>query len=740
MHCFLVRSNFVAHYKRVCVYGRLLSSCLFRLHVGSKLSDLYKARIERYVSEYEKLSFSNNFNEKLKEIIKKAMEANTNSTPTDKYVQCNVCHQSCANKHAHERENYELYEKMFHDFVQSVSLEQIIGLDIWNWKAVEKTSIYAPIWNAHEKWNHLSKLIQQLQEPVRIVIKSEQYWTLLIDKYEQNNLELLTLPTIVAKTKIVNYLPDSDEIKNLKGIFDKYDQEEEPNLFSKFQNNDQRTESGYYYLFDKTTTTNKYIDRNDFYFLIVKPPSEICNKCCYNCQKSFSLFTRHHYCRMCGQQHCADCLLYKRIPHLGYITKPVRICHKCSEEKKYFIYQHLFNYVKQLIQSNRLKYLNIYLALLYQYQTNGNESFYQQTGEDYYQKKQYLLALQCFTYAQLDNNEWLKYSIDFCRRNEYAYSLTCMNLCEKPIQFLLEHAISQHNTAYTLLCCERIKISIEQLFEIATQKLAEDVNTCIIYLLYLNIKHAGQVKWKEFGERTLIKSENADNLAMFCFHLHGKMQNDEWIHIGLQLCKTNQFDKLAYMLSHLYGVQKIDLRTSKNSYIHFLTKILLSSQKTISLDDWLNDICNISSFDIDHIIIGLSNAHIYKYTSWVEYKNQYIQRKEYFKALLCQKMAEYLDHNNETRWFINGIEDLEPIAYELFNNVNRSSDWKQLADQYFKDGKFIIALNCYLFCGQNKIDQIIEQAQSSTLSISTALLYYSVLFKLLRGNNTKVNH
>jgi hypothetical protein len=628
---------------------------------------------------------------------------------------------------------------MFDEVVTSLSFEQIIGSDIWNWKAIERTSVYLPIWNASEKWNQLSSFISQLKEPVRITSRSERYWTFLIDQYEQNKLELIKLPTLFAKTTFVNYLPDWDEIRNLKAIFDKYDQEEQPTVFSKWQRNDQRVESGIYYLFD-ITTKNKYIDRNDFYLPITSPPSEVSSERCCGCQKTFSLFTHHYYCRMCGQHHCADCLMYKRIPHLGYITKPVQICHKCSDEKKQFIYQHLYTYVKHLVESKRLQFLNVYLALLHQYKTDGNELFYRQTGEYYYQAEHYSLALQCFTYARLDNDEWFQYSTEFCKKGEYSYSFTCMKLCSKPDDFWLEQATLQGSSTYALLCYERVKLSVEQLFQIASQQFLDDINTCLFYLLYLNIKYVDQINWKEFGEQTLLTTNYDGSLAMFCFHLYGKMQSAIWNHIAEELSNSNQFEKLAYLLSYLYHVQRIDFRTSQNSYIYFLTKIILSGDTTISLDDWLNDICDTAAFDPNHIVVGLSISYVYKYTSWVEYKNHYVERKEYYKALICHKMAEYFNQNNETRWFINAIEDLDPIGYELFNGTNRSSDWKQLGDQYVEAEKFTIALNCYLFCEERQIDHIIiQQAQSSKLSLSTALLYYTVTYKRTRRNNSKVN-
>ncbi|CAF1228750.1 unnamed protein product, partial [Didymodactylos carnosus] len=647
---------------------------------------------------------------------------------------------SYENKHVHQRQNCEPYEALFTKAKKSLSLEQVIDSDIWNWKTVEKLSSYQTIWNAHETWKKLSHLIFDLKEPVRIISNPERCWILLIDKYQHHQEELMKLPILLSKTVFINYLPNSEEIQKLKTIFDKYDQEEEPSVFSKLQNNDQRTQSGNYYLFD-STITNKYINKNDFYFPIQNPPSQLSNNKCCACKKAFSFFARRHFCRMCGQDHCTDCSLYKRIPHLGYITKSVRICSNCSEEKKQLIYQHLFNYVKNLIESNRLELLSIFLALLDRYQPDSNRSFYHQTGIRYYQAEKYSLALQCFTYARLDNDEWFKYSIEFCKKNEYSYCFTCMKLCNKSDNFWLQQATLQHNSIYALLCYERIKLSIEKIFQIASDQFFKDTDTCLFYLLYLNVKYADQVDWKDFGGKTLLERKDNGSLAMFCFYLYDKMLHDEWIYVSEQLCDTNQFEKLALLLTYLYCVQKIDLQISTNSYIYFLTKILLSKKTTISLDDWLNHFCNISSVDMNRIIIGLSFAHIYKYRSWIEYKNQYIEKKEYLKVLFCHKMAETLCDRNETRWFINAIEDFDPIGYELFNNTNQISQWKQLADQYYNDQKFLIALNCYLFCEQEKAyETIIQQAQSSTLPLSTALLYLTVVFKLTRGCSSKNSH
>ncbi|CAF1601505.1 unnamed protein product [Didymodactylos carnosus] len=149
---------------------------LMRLHVGTKFSEVYKSRIDQHIAKY-----------------------------------------------VHERENCEPYERLFDKPGKPLALEEIIGSDVWNWKAVEKTSVYLPIWNPREKWNELPCLIQQLKEPIRIMCTSERYWTLFIDRYDNDKTELMKLPKLLAQTTFIDYLPNSNEVQQLKSIFDKYD-------------------------------------------------------------------------------------------------------------------------------------------------------------------------------------------------------------------------------------------------------------------------------------------------------------------------------------------------------------------------------------------------------------------------------------------------------------------------------------------------------------------------------------
>lgn len=710
----------------------------FRLHTGEKLSDIYKKQIDAYMNEYENITFSDNFQSKLEEIIENAMTNLGQNVPVDKYVQCRVCHQSCKDIHTHQRDNNEPYEKMFNNVLQSVSFEKILSSDIWNWQAVERTSVYLPIWNAREHWNQLIRLIDQLEEPIRIVRKQDSCWTLFIDEYEQNRSSFLQLPEVLSRTTILNYLPDENEIRQVKSIFDQYDREEDQNFFSKLQNTDERVESGNYSLVDPMIK-NKYIDVKEISFPITNPPAEVTSAHCNDCQKPFTFFLRRHHCRMCGQQFCFDCLIFKRIPHLGFITKPVRICQKCSDEKQYITYQRLFSHIKQRIESNRWQYLDIYLGVLYQFRTKGNESFYRQTGEYSYRNDQYALALQCWTYAQLENEQWLKYANEFCEKKEYSFSLTCLKFCLESSNFLLEFAKNQSNSTFALLLYERLAFSPDQFFEIASRKSSENIRICLFYLLYLKIKYSRQINWQHFGEQILLKTPYDGSLAMFCFHLHGKISHEQWHHLAEQLAQTNQFERLACLLKYLHHVQQIHFPTSKNSSIYFMTKIFQTQDQLISLDDWLNDICDrTSTFDHQRIVIGLVFAHLYQYRSWMEYKREYIERKEYLKSLVCHRMSEYLCDDKDTRWLINGIEDFDCIAYELFNGMNRSSDWKQLADQYFDRENFHVALNCYLFCEQNQIDALILQ-QASRAPSSIALLYYTLVYKRTHGTSSKVN-
>ncbi|CAF1665051.1 unnamed protein product, partial [Didymodactylos carnosus] len=80
--------------------------------------------------------------------------------------------------------------------------------------------------------------------------------------------EIDILPTILSQITAVDYLPNFNDIRELRLLFDKYDQEETISMLSKLtRENDQRTISGKYCLIDPSISTkNKYVNINDFYF------------------------------------------------------------------------------------------------------------------------------------------------------------------------------------------------------------------------------------------------------------------------------------------------------------------------------------------------------------------------------------------------------------------------------------------------------------------------------------------
>jgi len=61
------------------------------------------------------------------------------------------------------------------------------------------------------------------------------------------------------------------------------------------------------------------------------PPPFAERNACTGCGASFTLLTRRHHCRNCGESYCASCTPYSDLlPHYGF-TKPERTCLKCHE-------------------------------------------------------------------------------------------------------------------------------------------------------------------------------------------------------------------------------------------------------------------------------------------------------------------------------------------------------------------------------------------------------------------------
>jgi len=67
---------------------------------------------------------------------------------------------------------------------------------------------------------------------------------------------------------------------------------------------------------------------------------------CLNCGNPFTLIRRHHHCRNCGGDFCADCASkFTTIPKYGWIVSDVRVCDRCytvvEKEKQEWKKQHL---------------------------------------------------------------------------------------------------------------------------------------------------------------------------------------------------------------------------------------------------------------------------------------------------------------------------------------------------------------------------------------------------------------
>ena len=58
---------------------------------------------------------------------------------------------------------------------------------------------------------------------------------------------------------------------------------------------------------------------------------------CFDCQNKFSMFTRRHHCRGCGNVFCNDCTRRRlTLEHIGYFH-PVRVCVVCASPKPLWV-------------------------------------------------------------------------------------------------------------------------------------------------------------------------------------------------------------------------------------------------------------------------------------------------------------------------------------------------------------------------------------------------------------------
>ncbi len=171
------------------------------------------------------------------------------------------------------------------------------------------------------------------------------------------------------------------------------------------------------------------------------PDKEVSN--CKICQVKFGLiFKRKHHCRVCGDIYCDKCLIWSRVPFLGYLSR-VRVCKNCvftiKNELIEVILDDLINslssidtYNSKYEKKNKKQKIFVLIGLLKRYcDENINSNFCKNNkwsflGYELTSKLICGLSILCFKYAKITFEEWINLAIIFCKKALYKKAFKCL--------------------------------------------------------------------------------------------------------------------------------------------------------------------------------------------------------------------------------------------------------------------------------------------------------------------------
>ncbi|CAF1613555.1 unnamed protein product [Didymodactylos carnosus] len=108
---------------------------------------------------------------------------------------------------------------------------------------------------------------------------------------------------------------------------------------------------------------------------------------------------------MCGMLYCTDCLILKKIPHLGYTLQPVLICQKYNINKNEVETELIKNHINHMVLNENYNNINIFLGLLQQCYNNDEHlnEYFNELGNRFYSINKYSQPLLCYYYGRLNN-------------------------------------------------------------------------------------------------------------------------------------------------------------------------------------------------------------------------------------------------------------------------------------------------------------------------------------------------
>ncbi|CAF1518782.1 unnamed protein product [Didymodactylos carnosus] len=380
----------------------VLSTDLKSLHIGQKWSDMCRQKLDYWVQQFDDIKIIDNFTSELVSItdnIKINFDSvlNTNNS-TNQYIIYQVCNQLYLSIEKHEDEIIKPYRNLFQSSDNNhitrnnylnQQLQSLIQNSIWTWKPALLSSSLLPCLLSNKEWKNITHTITKSEQ----LLNTSNTWHIYHKDDELLISELLKIKYIklLREQKIIGQLTqqiNNEEKKQQKMSFVK------SLLLTIIK--DKRLSNGMkVFIFDS------------LYFVVPNPPVLNISDNCHLCKKTVTLvnYWWTNNCRMCGMLYCTDCLILKKIPHLGYTLQPVLICQKCIINKNEVETELIKNHINHMVLNENYNNINIFLGLLQQCYNNDEHlnEYFNELGNRFYSINKYSQPLLCYYYGRLNN-------------------------------------------------------------------------------------------------------------------------------------------------------------------------------------------------------------------------------------------------------------------------------------------------------------------------------------------------
>lgn len=477
---------------------------------------------------------------------------------------------------------------------------------------------------------------------------------------------------------------------------------------------------------------------------------------CKTCNKTLSLFQWMQKCTLCGHSSCSDCLQFRKFPEY---QKPIRVCKSHGPSHYYQDWQNLIFDNPQ--QAGKLT--KTYLLLL-DVAGFANRQDFPSLAMNFIKAGSFDLAFQCY-YS--NGGDWLNLASVLCENKFYDKAWHALELMKtQSVSF----------TEEVLETLDPKEVSAYQVRDPRTKRLEDGSYQVYTRKKRISTRILNSSDWSAYAEKF---SRSQPALALLCLrkahcvdkdHLKESLKHylaplqqlilanaiqDPIQKDLLNCCLTEMLNEekyasiryevlaFCYILENLtqeMWIQKIN--ALEYSHVEPMLKLMDRNFKcdwksitlkadrdhlrwpflqNVTFEPWMDHLIKAALSPDNEVSVSYLLAQKPK-EDFLERRDQYLRSGQWVKALICHRLKK-----DALSWpeLAQKLQNNFPLASLLCHSLSEENIGN-LGDRFFKEGKFLDALSCYLHQKDfSKISSQIKQLKKA----EDRLIYQISLWK-----------